>query len=225
MTKLYLSILFLLTAIFNLNAQITLNGCAPVINAQNYQLFNTGTINDGVTIRNTYESTPTDFSQSCNAGVCELRIIWNTSTSRWEIQLDNDGPLGTPDYSTAVLYHNSTASTPNPPDLSLGTWIDTSGFCNGNGSLTLTGDVQSYTLSLTPFETQSKLKLFPNPSINYVQVSGLTKTENYSIYNVLGTEVNNGKISNTETIDTSNLTNGLYFLKLESENILKFIKE
>ncbi|MBU2939638.1 T9SS type A sorting domain-containing protein [Lacinutrix sp. C3R15] len=225
MTKSYITFLFFLAAIFNLNAQITLHGCETVLSNQDFVLNNTGTIDDGATIRNTFESTPSDFSQSCSAGVCELRIIWNTSAFRWEIQLDNDGPLGTPDYDTAVLYYNTTASTPNPPDLTLGTWVDANSFCGGNGSLTLTGDVQSSTLSINTFDLQSKIKLYPNPSINYLQVSGLTKTEYYRLFNVLGAEVNNGRVSNNGKIDTSNLTNGLYFLKFENGNTFKFIKE
>ena len=129
-----------------LKAQITYRGCEGfALGAQDYILHQTGTTSDAGTIRNTFESTPSDFTQSCPAGVCELRIIWSIANSRWELQLDNDGPLGTPDYTTAVLFFNTTASAPNPPSLSLGTWVDNNGgSCGGDGSFTtFTGDVQS----------------------------------------------------------------------------------
>jgi hypothetical protein len=127
------------------NAQITFRGCTSIaLGAQDYTLTATGTTNDGGTIRNTYESSPADFAQSCPAGSCEIRIIWNSGASAWQIQLDNDGPVGTPDYTTTCLYSNSTASYPNPPDLTLGTWNDCSGgACPSGEFVTMSGDVQS----------------------------------------------------------------------------------
>ncbi len=126
-------------------SQITFRGCTTNgLGNQDYTLSNTGTTNDGGTVRNTFESTPSDFGQGCPAGVCEIRMIWNISASRWEVQLDNDGPVGTPDYTTSPLYFNTTASFPNPPDLTLGTWADASGGACPIGELvTLSGDVQS----------------------------------------------------------------------------------
>ena len=86
----------------SLHAQITFRGCtSSVLGEQDFVLSYTGTIDDEGIIRKTYESFPADFAQSCPAGVCELRIIWNIGAARWEIQLDNDGPVGTPDYTTS----------------------------------------------------------------------------------------------------------------------------
>lgn len=136
--------LFLFYFTFSMQAQVTFRGCvAGALGAQDYTLTNSGTTNDAGTSRNFFESAPLNFAQSCPAGVCELRIIWNNSSSRWEIQLDNDGPLGTPDYNTGVLYYNTTASIPNPPDLSLGSWVDGTGGVCSDAITTLSGDVQS----------------------------------------------------------------------------------
>jgi hypothetical protein len=78
------------------------------------------------------------------------------------------------------------------------------------------------TLGVDDFiRTGTAVKLFPNPSIDYIQILGLTKTEGY---NILGAEVNNGNITNNEKIDIRNLTNGLYFLELKSRNSIKFMK-
>ncbi|KGL59020.1 T9SS type A sorting domain-containing protein [Polaribacter sp. Hel1_85] len=71
----------------------------------------------------------------------------------------------------------------------------------------------------------NKLKLFPNPSSDFIQVSGLTATANYSIYNILGAEVRSGSVSENNKIEVANLINGLYFLKLESGNTIKFVKK
>ena len=70
-----------------------------------------------------------------------------------------------------------------------------------------------------------KNKLFPNPSTDYIQVSNLTKANNYIIYNSVGTIISEGTISNAEKIEVKNYSNGIYFLKFENGNALKFIKE
>ena len=153
MKKFYFTILLLSLFGINLNAQITFRGCTTnALGDQDFILSSTSTTNDAGSVRNTFETSPTDFAQSCPAGVCELRIIWNISNSRWEIQLDNDGPIGSPDYTTSCLYYNSTASLPNPPDLTLGSWIDCSGgICPSAELVKLTGEVQSSTLSINNY--------------------------------------------------------------------------
>lgn len=162
-TNILLFFLFLFVCQTVLTAQITLRGCESVgLGPQDFNLAMTGTTNAGGVVRNTYESTPLDFAQSCPAGVCEVRIIWNDGAGRWEIQLDNNGPAGTPDYTTAVLYFSTTASQPNPPDLTLGSWTS-GGACTG-GISTLSGDVQSSVLpvefiAFTGREIKNKVEL------------------------------------------------------------------
>ena len=80
-------------------------------------------------------------------------------------------------------------------------------------------------LSATEFEANSKLKLFPNPARQSVQVSGLTSNENFTIHNVLGLVVNKGIVSNNKRIDIRELANGMYFIKFDNGNAIKFIKK
>ncbi|MFC2109973.1 T9SS type A sorting domain-containing protein [Bacteroidota bacterium] len=70
-----------------------------------------------------------------------------------------------------------------------------------------------------------KIKIFPNPSSKFIQVSGLTKNEGYTIYNTLGTEIKSGSVSNNDQIEIRNLNNGLYLLKLKDGTTMKFLKE
>ncbi|MDH7447555.1 T9SS type A sorting domain-containing protein [Aquimarina sp. 2201CG14-23] len=81
------------------------------------------------------------------------------------------------------------------------------------------------TLSINSFNEKPALNIFPNPTVNFIKISGLTKTANYKIYNVLGAETKKGTISKNEKIDVQNLNNGIYFLKFEDGNTIKFIKE
>jgi len=74
-------------------------------------------------------------------------------------------------------------------------------------------------------DNKVKLKVFPNPSSKFIQFSGLTKIEKYKIYNLMGSEIAEGTISNNTPMDIRDFTNGLYFLKFENGNTIKFIKE
>ena len=58
-----------------------------------------------------------------------MSLYWSIVNNRWEA----DGANSTPGVATFVIWVNSANSSPNPPDLTLGTWTDISGFC---GSLT-----------------------------------------------------------------------------------------
>ncbi|MEN3324033.1 T9SS type A sorting domain-containing protein [Mariniflexile soesokkakense] len=70
-----------------------------------------------------------------------------------------------------------------------------------------------------------RLKTYPNPSTNYISLSGLMETKNYIIYNMTGKELVRGSISYNNKIDVRFLDNGLYLLKLDDFEIIKFIKE
>lgn len=80
-------------------------------------------------------------------------------------------------------------------------------------------------LSTADISGTENVKLFPNPTTNFIQVSALNSEKNFKIYNVLGEEVAGGKTHNNKKIDVSNLANGLYFLKFKDAKAIKFIKE
>lgn len=84
----------------------------------------------------------------------------------------------------------------------------------------------SEVLSTDDFEFgQSEVVLFPNPSSDFIEVSGLDKTMNYELFDILGKEIKKGIISNNDLINVQSLHNGIYFLKFDNGNSLKFIKE
>ena len=68
-------------------------------------------------------------------------------------------------------------------------------------------------------------KVFPNPTENYIRISGVKNEQNFKIYNLLGRLVKKGKIYNDDQIDISSFDNGMYLLKLDSGNVIKVIKE
>lgn len=99
---------------------------------------------------------------------------------------------------------------------------------NGGGFETFGIDdiVLGTTLSNPDFNISNiGLKLFPNPSNEFIKISGLNNIEKYKIYSIIGSEVANGNISNNQEVDIRDFTNGLYFLKFENGNTIKFLKE
>lgn len=216
-------LLFVCATTIALHAQITFNGCPDNLktsedNSTNYTLNNTGTITDSGVVRNTYESSG---YPNCPSGVCNVRIIWNTVNTRWEIQLD---PGNDPANYEFTLYYNTTAAYPNPPDLTLGTWVentaDTSNSCGGtltSANGILSGDVQSdVTLSVTAF-LDKHVKIYPNPASKFlvIQQNNAIKIKSVAIINVLGKQVLNttayGKIN------VENLPKGLYFATVDTD--------
>jgi len=70
----------------------------------------------------------------------------------------------------------------------------------------------------------SRLVLSPNPTVDFVQVTGLRNASSYTIYNSIGTQVNTGTIANNQKVSVMNLPTGVYFIRFEDGNALKFIK-
>ena len=85
--------------------------------------------------------------------------------------------------------------------------------------------VTTNTLSTPDFEQDNNtIKFYPNPSSDFIQISGLTKAMNYSLYNILGAKLSEGTVSNDENIAVQDLTNGVYILKFENGSTIKFMK-
>jgi hypothetical protein len=84
--------------------------------------------------------------------------------------------------------------------------------------------VNNITLSKNDF-TLKAIKVFPNPSSNFIKINGLTTIENYEIYNTIGQKIKRGIILKNKKIDIQNLTSGIYFMKLANGKTIKFIKK
>ena len=69
------------------------------------------------------------------------------------------------------------------------------------------------------------VKIYPNPASDFITISGLKNKENYIVYDVLGTEILKGIIIEEGEIRIKNFSNGLYFLRFDNGNTIKFIKK
>lgn len=74
-------------------------------------------------------------------------------------------------------------------------------------------------------QNKSAVNFFPNPSSDFVQVSGLKKNEIFEIYTVSGDKLISGQVSNGEKIDIKKLVPGVYLLKFKNGKTTKLIKK
>jgi hypothetical protein len=77
--------------------------------------------------------------------------------------------------------------------------------------------------------TASKVKLYPNPTSNVLNIESLGTIQTISVYNVLGQEVINEALNSTSTsLDVSSLNSGIYVVKTVVDGVAsstKFIKQ
>jgi len=77
--------------------------------------------------------------------------------------------------------------------------------------------------------TTSKVKLYPNPTSNVLNIESVGTIQTISVYNVLGQEVINKALNSTSTaLDVSSLNSGIYVVKTVVDGVAsstKFIKQ
>jgi hypothetical protein len=209
--------------------QITVNACNPLFDNQDFVFTNLG---PDATGRNVFETIPITGDQPCGGiGVCELKIYWNDAMSRWELIADD----GDANFNTNFLiYSNDEASSPNPPSLILGTWLEnnaiTGGICGGNGASSINsmlGEVQDTTLSLEVADLNA-LEFYPNPTQGVFNIKGFSGSSlKVKVYNVTGKIVYENASLNEDSIDLSSYTRGMYFVEMQLKErtiIKKLIK-
>jgi len=81
-------------------------------------------------------------------------------------------------------------------------------------------------LGLTDSSQSNLLILYPNPSSDFIYISSQTSIDKVDIYTMSGQQI--PTIFNSESIDVSAMSAGVYFIEITSEEtkqVLKFIKE
>lgn len=208
---------------------ITFKGCYNLFDDQVFTFTKTGTdtYNKGI-----YITTPIDGQPCGGLGSCEFKIQWNNTLTRWEFLADEgNGTFASPN----LIYYNATGngSFPNPPSNTAGIWVEntviTTGACGGNltsGNSTMTGDVHTSTLAISDVN-KTKIQIFPNPVSDIISISGIEKAESVHIYNMTGQLIRSESFS--EKINVSNLTSGVYLLRINTKDSqiheFKFVKK
>lgn len=63
---------------------------------------------------------------------------------------------------------------------------------------------------------RTKIIVYPNPTTNFITVSGLLNSESYVIYDITGRQLQNGILNNNDTINIENLATGKYLLQFSN---------
>ncbi len=80
-------------------------------------------------------------------------------------------------------------------------------------------------LSTSEFNLNPKITIYPNPSSDFITISGIETTKTYSIYDALGRIIEKNKTIQNKTINITGYKNGLYYIALENTKPIKFIKQ
>lgn len=226
----FITVMSLLFSISELKAQTTWTGPTTIFTKLNNADWTMASNQDRIT-NNVW------ITRANNQGI--FNIVTETSYNDFSSPADTEWAIGTTADIGSLTFQNwEDTSESNPPilvnqdmvvhlitdniyiDIKFTSWQ--SGGAGGGFTYQRSTD---QSLSMSEFEVKEKIKLFPNPSSEQIKISGLTKSENYFIYNIIGSEISKGKINNNGIIEIKSLNNGLYFLKIENGKTLKFLKK
>lgn len=73
-------------------------------------------------------------------------------------------------------------------------------------------------LSIDNVSSNLKVKIYPNPATNYISFDGINETTNYQLTTLTGKSLKKGVISENDKIDISELSVGIYLLKLSNNS-------
>lgn len=82
---------------------------------------------------------------------------------------------------------------------------------------------ESLTKTINPVSANGNVRIFPNPFINRITVSGMERVVNFSVSDLQGKSILSGK-TGSQHIDLGVLLPGIYLLKLESEGKVSYQK-
>lgn len=143
-------------------------------------------------------------------------------------------------YITIIGNFGVTTQSINPNFQQTGIWHDlldnnsTISVSNTNTTISLApGEFKVYadnqaSLSINNFfSVENKVIIYPNPTSNILKVETSLTIDKVEVYNVIGRKIDTLLFNNNE-VDVSDLTPGIYLLKIHSEGSIgakKFIKE
>ena len=151
---------------------------------------------------------------------------WNVSNvTEMNNMFSGFAGLSTANYDTLLTGWSTIILPETPLKTGVSFSAGNSKYCNGVSARSILinsygwtitdGGLDCSTLGLEEYET-SKLKFYPNPTNNIINIEGLNKNENNTIqiFDVQGKLVITKTINEKGTIDLSELKNGIYVIKI-----------
>ena len=120
-------------------------------------------------------------------------------------------------------------SNPVREDVATGLYNPTQGLEIYNDVLYIAEDFKISKVELPALSVNNpdleKIVAYPNPTSDFIQISGLRNLVDYAIYSISGGILRTGVVEKNQKIDVQNLVDGTYFLILDSTEVIKFVKE
>lgn len=86
-------------------------------------------------------------------------------------------------------------------------------------------DSSGNVLSNTEYELEANVKIYPNPTASILNVYNIKKPTIYYIYDILGNMLSTDSVNVNKPINVGELSQGIYFIKLQNHAAIKFLKE
>lgn len=200
----------------------------PLNNGQtfNYSIMSTGNSYNALRIKLVYDPSIIQLNSLSPVYAFDFTPVNNTSTpglvqyeaASFSGNITTDETIFTIEFE--VLNNSLPISIAHNYDAADGTVVVNSG---GNDVLGTANDILLETLSIDSYPIDTDISIYPNPSNTHVIVK--TLRNNVTIKSVVvitlqgKTILYNNQVSSRDiTIDTSSLVDGLYFLRIETEN-------
>jgi len=167
----------------------------------------------------------------------DLSWIENGTATSWEIAVIPNYNIGDPMPTSGIIASSSPFILTNLPPVcnaffvrsicsatEISPWTAIGAGCSlntYNWLLTLSND------SFISNSDNNKLRIFPNPTKNLIQIKSNSVIEKIILFDYLGKEILT-QIQNNNEVDVQNLSKGIYLIEIHSENgkvYKKFIKE
>jgi len=141
-----------------------------------------------------------------------LSLIGTTSGSNSQYT-DNAAPTGYVYYQVEVISPNSISAVKslNPSNVMK---VATANFVSRSNIATN----NNLTTAIATQKTPDLVSIFPNPTTSNIQIKGIEGKATLSVFGIDGRLMLNKLFVNNETISVSNLANGIYTLRIQTEN-------
>lgn len=165
-------------------------------------------------------------------GYMDEMSLWDKALSAADISaiVANAGEIASPATETNLkLYYKCNQGIAYGSNPGVTTLNDELGLHNGTlVNFALSGGVSNWgsqTLGVNGFSPNS-VKVYPNPAVDRLSVSGITETTSIQIVDLTGRIVSNQTIDATNpVVDVSQLTSGMYVFVANNAEKIKFLKK
>ena len=205
--------LFLSLSLFAQSNEVTLSMTVPegdlTVNGDEVQVIGKGTIKNesSDTVFLTWKRTVIELSEGWETAVCDKNLCYIPTIEEMELVL----AAGEESIFNIYIYPNGVSDGSAIVEL---TATDVN-----NPNNTVTGRYEFNQTTTSVFQAaQPKIKIFPNPTTNYISLTEISVVKRMIIYNIVGRPVKMFDANSTNRYNVTDLPTGMYLVRLMDKN-------